>query len=151
MFSANVVSLREFYASPLGDQARALIAHNIHQLWPEAKDESVLGIGFATPYLESYLAQKNTVIACMPARQGGSYWPPGHDNLSLLAHESAAAAAAAAWLNRRRARVAPVCRHADRRFRAAGRNRLDELLAMGTEGGTGCIPARRFTSTGCCG
>lgn len=88
MFSPDVVNLRQFYASPLGEHARGLIEDAIYHLWPPASNESILGIGFATPYLDGYREQGMSVHACMPARQGAAYWPPAKNNLVLLAHES---------------------------------------------------------------
>ena len=88
MFAPDVVSLRQFYASPFGENARALIAASLHALWPSAKEDALLGIGFATPYLDDYLGRGMFVAACMPAKQGAAYWPPSKDNLVLLAHES---------------------------------------------------------------
>ena len=88
MFVPDVVSLRQFYASPFGENARALIAKSLHHLWPGMKGDALLGIGFATPYLDGFIGADSFVAACMPAKQGAAYWPPSKDNLVLLAHES---------------------------------------------------------------
>ncbi len=88
MFSPDVVNLRQFYASPLGEHVRTLVGGAIVDMWKPAKDEAILGMGFATPYLEPYLDQQMQVSACMPAPQGAAYWPPAKHNLVLLAHDS---------------------------------------------------------------
>ncbi|NBX03738.1 MAG: class I SAM-dependent methyltransferase [Alphaproteobacteria bacterium] len=88
MLTPDIVSLRQFYASPLGDLARGLIEAELRHLWPSAKGEDVLAIGFATPYLDGYVHQGARVSVCMPARQGAAYWPQTQNNLVLLAHES---------------------------------------------------------------
>jgi len=88
MFSPNVVTLKQFYASPFGEATRQLVESAIAQLWPAIKDDSVLGIGFATPYLENYVKLGCPVAACMPASQGAAYWPPSRGNLVMLAHAS---------------------------------------------------------------
>ena len=88
MFAPDIVHLRQFYATPLGEVVRGLVAEAIRQLWPETKDDVLLGIGFAAPYFEPYLAQGSPVIIAMPAVQGAAYWPAAQGNLVFLSHES---------------------------------------------------------------
>jgi SAM-dependent methyltransferase len=79
--SADVVDLRDFYASPLGDAARRLISRQIGEMWPDATGQRVLGLGYATPYLRLWRGQAERVIAMMPATQGVLAWPAGAPNL----------------------------------------------------------------------
>ena len=88
MFTPDVITLRQFYATPFGEGTRELIAASLLNFWPQAKDESILGIGFTTPYLEPYIAQSASTIVCMPAQQGAAYWPPSSNNRVFLSHES---------------------------------------------------------------
>jgi SAM-dependent methyltransferase len=88
MFSPDVVTLRQFYATPFGESVRALIAAALHTLWSEARGDAVLGIGYCPPYLESYLEEGAPVMACMPAQQGAAYWPASRLNRVFLAAES---------------------------------------------------------------
>lgn len=88
MFAPDVVSLRQFYATPLGEAARALIARRLYALWPPADRETTLGLGFATPYLDPYIGAQSVALAGMPAAQGAIYWPHGKNNLAFLAHEA---------------------------------------------------------------
>lgn len=74
MFS-DVVDLREFYESPLGQVARRMIRRRLRELWPDVARDSVLGLGYATPYLQPFLAEAERVVAVMPARQGVIHWP----------------------------------------------------------------------------
>jgi len=76
MFSPDVVTLRQFYATRFGVAARALITASLKNLWPGAKGDVMLGIGYALPYLEPYLDQAASVMVCMPAQQGAAAWPP---------------------------------------------------------------------------
>jgi SAM-dependent methyltransferase len=80
--------LSEFYESPVGRAARRLISRRIREFWPHCRGLRVLGYGFAPPYLKSYLADAERVIACMPARTGVVAWPAARP-LSLLAEEDA--------------------------------------------------------------
>lgn len=88
MFSPDVVTLRQFYATPAGEAVRQLIARSLRDFWPQANGDVVLGIGYSTPYLESFVGLASPVMVCMPAQQGAAYWPPSRSNLVFLAHES---------------------------------------------------------------
>ncbi len=70
----DVVDLRAFYAERLGLVARRLIGTHIKAFWPDARATSVLGIGYATPYL-SLFPDAERVLAFMPAPQGVVNWP----------------------------------------------------------------------------
>ena len=52
---SDVVDLHEFYRSQLGQVARRLIRGRIRAFWPEVRGMTVLGLGYATPYLRQFL------------------------------------------------------------------------------------------------
>ena len=72
----DVVDLRDFYETPLGHVARHMICRGIHQAWPNLRGLSLLGLGYATPYLSQFRGEVERVAACMPADQGVLHWPP---------------------------------------------------------------------------
>lgn len=88
MFWPDVIALKEFYATALGQFSCNAIWRQVHAFWPETRDEVMLGIGFATPYIQGYVEQSQRVIACMPAQQGVIHWPLQGRNLSLLSDEA---------------------------------------------------------------
>ncbi len=88
MFWPDVVALKEFYSTPLGQLACHAVRLQVQKYWPETRDEVLLGVGFTPPYLLPFLASAQRVIACMPAQQGVIHWPPQARNLTLLADES---------------------------------------------------------------
>ena len=47
----DVLHLREFYATPLGRAARALVAAKVREAWDHGRGLDILGLGYATPYL----------------------------------------------------------------------------------------------------
>ena len=53
----DAVDLRDFYASSLGQVARRMIRRRLRALWPDVSGESVLGLGYATPYLNGFRGQ----------------------------------------------------------------------------------------------
>src|SRR6218665_2272401 len=79
--TTDVSRLIEFYKSPLGKIARALVREDVVRLAGNVRGQRVLGLGFATPYLRFALEPAERVLAFMPARQGSSAWPregPSH-------------------------------------------------------------------------
>jgi len=83
----DVVDLRDFYESDLGHVAWRMIGREIRLLWPDLRGQSVLGLGFATPYLHLLQKDAERVVAVMPAGSGVLAWPPGERSLVCLAEE----------------------------------------------------------------
>jgi len=83
----DVIDLRDFYGRPLGRVARLMIGRRIRSLWPDVKGRSVLGLGFATPYLGQFLGEAERVLGLMPAQQGVLRWPPEGRSLTGLVDE----------------------------------------------------------------
>jgi SAM-dependent methyltransferase len=87
MFWPDVIDLKQFYATTLGEIACESIRSSIRQIWPAAKGDVVLGIGFTHPYLLHGMENAERVISCMPAPQGVIHWPLDRPNLTLLGDE----------------------------------------------------------------
>lgn len=85
---SDVVDLSEFYRSRLGQVARRLITRRIRQLWPNVRGMSVLGLGYATPYLRAFREEAGCVMASMAAPQGVLHWPENDLNLVCLSEET---------------------------------------------------------------
>jgi SAM-dependent methyltransferase len=84
----DVIDLRDFYQSDLGQIARRMILQRIREIWPDLRDRRVLGLGFAAPYLHALREDAERVIAVMPASQGVLAWPPGARSLVCLSDET---------------------------------------------------------------
>ncbi len=84
----DVVDLRDFYETQLGQVARHMIRRSIRGLWPDLKGQSLAGLGYATPYLRQFRGEAERVMAFMPARQGVVHWPPEGPGLVGLTEES---------------------------------------------------------------
>ena len=89
----DVVDLRAFYASRLGVVARRLIGRRLAKRWPSLAGECVLGMGYATPYLEELAGAAERVLALMPAAQGVVTWPLEGPNRASAGRGRRAAAA----------------------------------------------------------
>jgi SAM-dependent methyltransferase len=89
IFQPTMVELRQFYSSELGmalrrDVGRAIAKH-VASLSPSS---TVVGLGFAAPYLRPYIEKKHHVISAMFSHIGAMYWPADGQNHSILCHES---------------------------------------------------------------
>jgi SAM-dependent methyltransferase len=85
----DIIELRQFYASRLGLAARMIVSRKLREAWGDVSGLDVLGVGYATPYLERMRARARRTVAAMPAAQGVEVWPAGGRNLSCLADEQA--------------------------------------------------------------
>ncbi len=80
----DVVDLRTFYASPLGEMTRRLVGRLVRQSFGSCCGQSVMGLGYATPYLAPYRDEAVRVLAFMPAEQGVVNWPASGRSASAL-------------------------------------------------------------------
>jgi len=83
----DVVDLRDFYDSRLGLASRRLIAHRIRRRWTSLGGACVMGLGFATPYLDSWRAEVSCSFGFMLARQGVIHWPQEGESATALVDE----------------------------------------------------------------
>jgi len=84
----DIVDLREFYLSPLGQTAQRLLRERLRAIWPSLRGEKVLALGYGTPLLRPFLAEANVLLSMMPFEQGVAYWPREGPNLSSLVDAS---------------------------------------------------------------
>ena len=85
---SDVVDLRDFYQSSLGQVARRMIRRRIRMIWPNVSGLRVLGLGYATPYLRPFRDEAERVVALMPAAQGVLQWPRDDYNVAALCDEA---------------------------------------------------------------
>jgi SAM-dependent methyltransferase len=85
--ASDVVDLRDFYRTGLGQVARRMIRRAIRRVWPDVHGTSILGIGYATPFLSALAPETERTVALMPAALGVLAWPAEGANLASLADE----------------------------------------------------------------
>jgi SAM-dependent methyltransferase len=83
----DIVDLREFYRSRLGHTTRRLIANRLRPKLGTLTGATVMGLGFAAPYLEILNGGERTSLAFMQARQGVIHWPEDGPVKSALVDE----------------------------------------------------------------
>ena len=79
----SIEELRTFYGEPAGALARRLLARRLEDAWGEAASCDVLGVGYATPWLDAFVGARR-VVAAMPGGQGVELWPPAGRNRTVL-------------------------------------------------------------------
>ena len=85
----DVLDLRTFYyRTQLGRAAQRSIRDQVVEMWPDARQQTVVGFGFAAPLLRPYLADARRVTALMPGQQGVMPWPAGMKNVAVLCEET---------------------------------------------------------------
>jgi SAM-dependent methyltransferase len=80
----DIVDLREFYLTGLGQTVRRLLRAKLGQIWPNLRGERLLALGYGTPLLRPLLGDAAVLIGMMPATQGVAYWPREGPNRSCL-------------------------------------------------------------------
>jgi SAM-dependent methyltransferase len=85
--SSDVVDLRDFYRTGLGQVARRMIRHAVRRVWPDLRGMRLLGIGYPTPFLTAISPETERTVALMPASLGVLGWSPEGRNRVTLADE----------------------------------------------------------------
>src|ERR1700722_472129 len=67
----------EFYGSARGAVTARILRERLLAMWPAAAGESLLGIGYAMPYLRLWRDQATRCLALTPAQMGGGPGAPG--------------------------------------------------------------------------
>lgn len=83
----DVTELRDFYDSPGGIMVRRVIGREIRQRWPSAAGMTLVGLGYAVPYLGTFREEAHAALAMMPAEQGVRHWPKSAPNRTALVEE----------------------------------------------------------------
>ncbi len=85
----DVAMAADFYAGRQGVVTARLVRERLSALWPGLAGLSVLGLGYATPYLRLWRESAGRCIALTPAQIGAARWPSGKPCLSCTAEEDA--------------------------------------------------------------
>ena len=70
----DVADLHAFYDSPTGRMAQRMIRRKLRRMWTNVGGATVLGFGYATPYLHRFQSEAVRVCALMPPQQGILQW-----------------------------------------------------------------------------
>lgn len=81
---ADIIELREFYATTLGHLAERSIAAALKPLWAPMPSERLVGLGYAVPWLDRMRDTAERTFAFMPAGMGAAAWPADGRSLTAL-------------------------------------------------------------------
>lgn len=84
----DVVDLRDFYETSLGQVATRMLRRRIRLIWPSVAGLSLLGLGYGSPYLRPFLGEAERVVSFMPAGQGVLHWPREGPSVTALVDEA---------------------------------------------------------------
>ncbi len=83
----DVRDLQQFYATPLGQVVRRILTHRVRARWRGLNGATLVGLGFACPYLGAFRGEARCIGALMPQSQGVLVWPQKAPVLSALVEE----------------------------------------------------------------
>lgn len=83
----DVLDLRAFYATPLGEAVRDQVGRKLAEAWGDGHGLDMLGVGYATPFFDLFHAKARRTAALMPGAQGVELWPAGEPNMACLGDE----------------------------------------------------------------
>jgi len=87
--ATDIYAAADFYGTRRGGVAALLLRERLAALWPSLARQSVLGMGYAAPYLRLWREESERCIALTPAQLGAARWPAGAANLACTAEEDA--------------------------------------------------------------
>ncbi|MGH7634944.1 MAG: methyltransferase domain-containing protein, partial [Gemmatimonadaceae bacterium] len=87
MMHHDVGDLKEFYATALGQAVRRLLTHRIRARWRGLGGATLIGLGYASPYLGAFRGEVRRIGALMPEAQGALAWPTDAPVMSVLVEE----------------------------------------------------------------
>ena len=83
---ADVVELREFYSSRLGEAVENSVTTSLSVVWHESSNERLLGLGYPVPWLDRFAAESERAVCLMPASQGALQWPNAKSPATALSY-----------------------------------------------------------------
>jgi SAM-dependent methyltransferase len=78
-----------FYGTALGRMTSGLLGQKLLEIWPDAAGQSILGLGFAGPYLQLWRPKARHCVAAVPRATKPAAWPPGRASLSCVVEDEA--------------------------------------------------------------
>ena len=71
----SVYDFKAFYNGKVGRVVRRILQERIRDMWPDLNGLTLMGTGYATPYLRIFKEEAERVFSLMPAGQGAHDWP----------------------------------------------------------------------------
>ena len=81
--------LWDFYNRPLGHTVRRVLGTRVRARWRHIEGQTLIGLGYASPFMGSFRGEVRRLGAVMPAGQGAVVWPTTGDSMTVIAGEDA--------------------------------------------------------------
>lgn len=81
--------LGRFYATPTGALAARLLRERLRRFWPSLRGHSVLGLGYASPFLRVWRGEAARCVALVPHHLPSWRWPRSAPSATASAEEDA--------------------------------------------------------------
>lgn len=85
--SHEVHGLGDFYATPAGLVTARLLRDRLRAFWPSLPGQSVLGLGYASPFLRVWRAEAARCVASVPTHLPRWRWPRSAASCTAVAEE----------------------------------------------------------------
>ncbi len=85
--SHEVHGLGDFYSSPAGQVAARLLRRRLRAMWPSARGQAVLGLGYASPYLRLWREDSTRCVCLVPSHLRPWRWPRKAPSRTAIAEE----------------------------------------------------------------
>jgi len=82
-----VHGLGNFYVTPAGLVTARLLRERLRALWPELPRQSILGLGYASPFLRLWREEAARCIALLPPNLPAWRWPRSAASCTAIAEE----------------------------------------------------------------
>lgn len=79
----------QFYATPRGVVACSLVRERLKATWPSLDQMSVLGVGYASPYMRTWTGSARRCVVATPSQLEAVHWPTVSGNLTCSMAEDA--------------------------------------------------------------
>jgi SAM-dependent methyltransferase len=87
--TADAQMAAQFYATPRGVVACRLVRERLKATWPSMDGLSLLGVGFAAPYVRAWTGSARRCVVATPSQVGAVRWPTVSGNLTCTMAEDA--------------------------------------------------------------
>ncbi len=81
MNSPDAYSFKRFYNSFHGRVMRRILRNSLVEMWPNCNKLTVMGYGYAIPYMRPYLEKAEQCYVIFPKQLGAHHWPEREPNL----------------------------------------------------------------------
>ncbi|MBY8974606.1 methyltransferase domain-containing protein [Rhodobacteraceae bacterium NNCM2] len=85
----DVIDLRKFYyTTGLGRMTQRVLRQRLRGMWENVSGHTLVGFGFAAPFLRPFMTEAARTLCFMPAQQGVCPWPAEGPNVAALVEET---------------------------------------------------------------